>query len=475
MYRSLLAVLASSSLLAALSVPARADDVGLRILTQTWTPWTDDDSVSTVIDDPTFLSQTLSAHWSAKWPRVDGALTNFLGQGDLITDGVTLYDIDLTVPEPNFSLTNRGYTNGGLGLEAKLQFDGMHFEATSTTPSAEVLGIEIGAGEYADPRCSIDLDLEVTVPMGVGTDVSAPLFTTITPGEAATRPILEISNLRVDSRNWSCAVIVGLMDVLDLDDVLTDLVTDPNSPVVADINSSLIDLLDDYTTNANTLISGAVPSGLGHIDAWKDPHLLTLAFSVDPSVFPADGLNNGTVHGAYASADGRLQCGDLPISIARKTGPRPIINPSGALGDIPTEPLEIHYACASDGLSYTLGGLSQTFPTLVNTYSQVDCSTADADTDGRLVTLDGIPSRLMPYELEAEYPILSHLYTFPCGGAEQVPGPPPTSQDDIRDPLLDPDYEFEYTDWWMQGWAYTATGIDTQVVLVPVSFNQYNF
>ncbi|MEQ1507090.1 MAG: hypothetical protein ABMB14_32985 [Myxococcota bacterium] len=447
-----------------LPVPAAADDVGLRVLTQPWTPWTDDDTVYTVVDNPTFLSDTFRALWAQRYDELDEMLTNWLGLGDLITDGITLYRIDLSIPEPNFSLSRGPNVPGAdLALDATFEFTGIHIDAKSTIPELDSI---------FDPACTLDFDLVVTAPVAVGTDVAAPLAPAITPAEAATRQILRVSNVRLDSQNATGDFLVALARAVELDDMLTDLINDPSSDVSSSVNTLLIDLLTGVLADANAGIAGAVPAGLVGVTAFKDPMTpLTLAFSADPSIWP-DAGTGGSISGAFSSPTGSIQCADLPISIARKTGPRPIVTASGALGPVPSVPLEAHLDCSGDGGSYTLGGLSEGFPTLIGTYAEVDCA-ADASAEGHVVMLGGVPPRVLPSELWGDYPLTADLFEFPCGPPVVITPEVPQSASDIPDPLHDPDYEF--LPWWDEGYAYQATGLATQVVLVPLTFDQYQY
>ena len=131
-------------------------------------------------------------------------------------------------------------------------------------------------------------------------------------------------------------------------------------------------------------------------------------------------------------------------------GPRPIVTASGALGPVPSVPLEAHLDCSGDGGSYTLGGLSEGFPTLIGTYAEVDCA-ADASAEGHVVMLGGVPPRVLPSELWGDYPLTADLFEFPCGPPVVITPEVPQSASDIPDPLNDPDYEF--LPWWDEGYA----------------------
>jgi hypothetical protein len=465
----------SGSLLCALfSVPASAEDVGVKILVQPWTPQFDDDTAYAVVDDPTLLSGGLHDLWTAHSPALHQRLTTFLGQGDLLYDGVTLSEIAMDIPEPE--LEAHHISGGGtapLLLESTLTFDNIHFEAKSTTP--DIPGLGFGLGGWADPRCSVDFDLTVTMPLGVGLDANAPLFTDVTANQAGQRPIVRISDFHFSGENTICDVGVFLMETLDLDDKLTQLVTDPTSGPVEQLNEDLITFYREGLDQVNALVREVVPPGFVGVQAWAySGQPITLAYSVGPALYPDDGLRNAHIVGYLTSPTGTVTCEDLPgmLGYARKTGPRPILNPSGILGDPPIQPLYTPISCTPqpDGTSiFYVEGLPDNFPTLLYAKIATGCDTHNAAEIQYVTFIDGLPGRLLPADLYGQYAVTADTWELQCG---PVIFGLPRLQDllsiiEESDPLLDPD---RYSG---LGWDQVLTSPQSVLIPANVSYESY--
>jgi hypothetical protein len=403
-----------------LSSPALAADVGLRVFVQTWTPLTDDDEARRVIDEPTLISGAIHEGWMAHSDELHDTVRGVLGQGDLLAEGITLYDIHLILPEPQLSVQSRG--GGGtepLSLEVSVKLPGMHLEATSTTPTI--------LGEYADPRCSIGFDLTAVIPVTLGTDVSHPFSTDLTPSQAADRPILKVSNFRFDSQGLICDLGKLGLEVTGYDEDLTRVFTDPNTAHARQINEVLIAMLQQGLGQANDAISSVVPEGLVRVNAWAVPGApLTLAFSA-PGPFPDPGPRV-SVTGTFTSVtqdSGTAvppTCEAMPLSAGRKTGPRPILDPAGTLGAPPLEPLATSVVCTPAGegpARYTFSGLSSLFPNVVRHSSGSGCKSSRS-TQAHVSKVSGLPDRLLPTDLGPDYDVVVTAFSFPCM-AETMP------------------------------------------------------
>jgi hypothetical protein len=97
------------------------------------------------------LRQAAQDAWTEYRPRLVEQLQRELGRGDLITAGVTLYDLDVRI-SPDIDLSAERDGNGDLVVH--LSTGGNYIEATCTQPTA--------LGEWADPRFSFAFGLELS-------------------------------------------------------------------------------------------------------------------------------------------------------------------------------------------------------------------------------------------------------------------------------------------------------------------------
>jgi hypothetical protein len=393
----------------ALPAPALAVEPGLRVMVQPWTPLTDDDTPLRPIDDPHLLSNALHDAWSANTDDLHDALRGLLGKGDLLADGVTLYDLDLRVPEPTLALDHlSGGGQAPLAAQMRLHFDDVHLTATSTTPD---VALGVGAGDWADPRCSFDFDLTATIPFGVGTDVARPLFA---QGQATVR----ITDFRFDSHNAPCDVIKEVIELVGLDGELTRLVTDPNTVHAQQLDATLTGLVHQSIDSANAAVASVVPSGLVRLSAWATRgQPLTLAFGVRGPL--PDAGPRASISGAFVSATGQtvltrpVDCQSLPVVVSRKTGPRPILDATGQLGPAPMEPVQATLTCST--ASYTLAGLSSAFPQQISLGSSSGCDTSNPASIAHIVEVEGLPEYLLPHQLSQRYDLVAEAWSRPCG------------------------------------------------------------
>ena len=156
-------VILSTLLLVPGAAMSAAPPTGLKVMLQPWDPKTDDDSVKTVVDSPDLLSSELSKAWTQSKPDIIEALKKALGKGDMIADGVTLYDININLNEPSLRIE----PGAGDALKATFTLPDSSFEASATQPTI--------AGKWADPRCSVRFTLDVTFAIRV-TDTPSRLL-----------------------------------------------------------------------------------------------------------------------------------------------------------------------------------------------------------------------------------------------------------------------------------------------------------
>lgn len=97
------------------------------------------------------LKQAAQDAWTEYRPKLVAHLRSELGKGDLITNGVTLYDLDVRV-SPDVDLSAERDGNGDLVVH--LATGGNYIEATCTQPT--------DLGEWADPRFSVAFGLELS-------------------------------------------------------------------------------------------------------------------------------------------------------------------------------------------------------------------------------------------------------------------------------------------------------------------------
>ncbi len=94
------------------------------------------------------LRSSTESAWADARPRLEKQLKDLLGQGDLIHEGFTLYDITLNI-SPDLSYSIDRTAPGDLMITVTT--GGNYVEATSTQPTA--------AGSWADPRVSVSFGL----------------------------------------------------------------------------------------------------------------------------------------------------------------------------------------------------------------------------------------------------------------------------------------------------------------------------
>lgn len=145
---------------------------------------------------PTLMPDLGALVWSSLRDWALGNLSGFLGTGDLISKGVTLYGIDLRLPESAPALAVTPTAGGGLTFE--LTTEQCTIIATSTTPT--VLGREF------DPRFSLDFALQLRFVLDVPWKVDALQVRDV--------GVIRILEPRIDSQNLVADVLFVIDDIV---------------------------------------------------------------------------------------------------------------------------------------------------------------------------------------------------------------------------------------------------------------------
>jgi hypothetical protein len=165
---------------------------------------TQDPGAAGEVDAPTirnvlpFLTQQMNSAWQDVREPMCGELKEFLGRGDLIAHGITLYDIDCRLSKSGPILVDDDQAADGSAIDLTYRLERSLIIATSTTPT--VLGKEF------DPRVSIDFDIEVGLHIGIP-NLNRPLHIDVTTAR--------IINPHLDSQNLPADILKIANDISD--------------------------------------------------------------------------------------------------------------------------------------------------------------------------------------------------------------------------------------------------------------------
>jgi hypothetical protein len=347
-------------LLLSVSMPtfgfAAGGSIGFRLFVQPWILATDSDNPIKVIDDPTMISKAFSEGW-VKWqPTATNELAKIIG-AQKIADGVNLYNIRFGLTEPVLTLVKA--SGGGtepLRVRATLLMRQVSFVATATTPTP--------LPSSTDPRCSAKIDVTASVNLTIDAKSATPIS-----ADDPKSTSVAIENFSWDSQNFPCDVIKAGVGLLGFENTIRRQVENP--AIVRPMAASLTSAVNKALGPVNAQVTRVVPSNLSRVNAWlaRGPEAQVVAVYAGLQAPVPDNSPRATIKGTIRTRDGSpvsINCEKMPFVVTRKSGPRPVINASGDMGEFPTEPVAISISCgpmASDGSQrFRMTGLSSTFP-----------------------------------------------------------------------------------------------------------------
>lgn len=130
---------------------------------------------------PSNLTGVIQEVFNRLRPALEQAIKSELSRGDRIAKGVTLYNINLRLGQPNVRASSSNF---------ELSLPGNHIYFKSTTPTA--------LGKWADPALEVNFDLRMT---GVMQPPSAT-----TPRGAVRHAVVSVPHLRIKPRNVAAGV-----------------------------------------------------------------------------------------------------------------------------------------------------------------------------------------------------------------------------------------------------------------------------
>src|SRR5690349_2312890 len=130
---------------------ADQSQIGLKLGVQPWTPFTNDDTVQFLLDDPKLVSDSLNKGWRDYSGLLETAIKAKLSTPNLVSDGVSFYDIDLHLSQPLVTvdqLEGSGIPGDPYHFSVHLDLKSEGVTMSATQPTV--------LGSYADPRCSAE-------------------------------------------------------------------------------------------------------------------------------------------------------------------------------------------------------------------------------------------------------------------------------------------------------------------------------
>jgi hypothetical protein len=363
-FRRAAGVVLSTLLLApCIANSAPTHPVGFKVLLQPWEPRTDNDAVTTVIDSNDAISAGLSHAWAQSKPAIIESLKKGLGKGDLIAKGVSLYNIDIRLNEPELRVA----AGPGDVLKATLTLPNSYLVATATQPSI--------FGSYADPRCSLHFTVDVTVPIRINDVPSRLLQSAFGPNDH----VVTVRDFSADAENAVCGFAKLILSTVGIWQKFTNAINDPNLPQYRQLNDALKRGVDSALASINGRI--AVPTKFVRLKVWPNSTKTTVLFGVREQSVPSK--NTGVVSGRLTVGDLKglslpiERCNQLEPTLKVKTGPRVVLTPAGELGDAPMRAMATQMtggavsganspeAAMGANCQYALEGLVTGFPNFV--------------------------------------------------------------------------------------------------------------
>lgn len=413
-------------------VAAQQSQIGLKLGVQPWTPLTNDSTVQFVLDDPSRVSDALNQTWQTYSDLLATAITTALGQPDLVADGVSFYDIALRLTQPLLTidqLDGSGIPGSPYHVAIEFRLENERVAVTATTPTVCDSG--------CDPRCLAEFDATVKLDLFIQNTVGEAFSSPQTqPGSA---PTVQITRFDFEGGNVICDLAVDLTYVLRLKAAIINLVTDENGPV----NKPLASAGRNLATSMIGTLNGVVASyqrpeiNLVILRAWLVDQAgggKTIVLNLAPrSPLPDPSAGQGglggviTVVGAQGikvGASGQVDCSQLPVTVDRITGPRPMTSPYGTLGEWPLEALDVRTDCDRHVLqpgqqaNYRISRMSALFPQIV-TFGSVagKCTAYEASVrQGIDVKTPWVQGVLLPQSLYSRHDLTANYTSLACGG-----------------------------------------------------------
>ncbi len=142
---------------------------GLKLLLEQWAGAGHPGTFKTDYNQPTVIKDMLDRAWASASPDVCSALANWLGRGDLLAKGITLYDPNASNRPPQCAMGSAGslsvqdrLTGNVATLDYYVTGNSLRFKSTLPGPQ----------GSYADPEFVVTYDLELLMSARVGDSVA---------------------------------------------------------------------------------------------------------------------------------------------------------------------------------------------------------------------------------------------------------------------------------------------------------------
>jgi hypothetical protein len=142
-------------------------------------------------NDPQLLEQVLQKAVTANRAKIEQAVKQFLGKGDLIAKGVTLYDLNFRLGKPSVRFTAAN--------KVELLVKGNYLYFHSTTPTA--------LGKWADPAFEVHFDLRLRATLALPTAAS--------PKIRVTSAVVDVPSLTIKPRNFTGGVATTVTAIVN--------------------------------------------------------------------------------------------------------------------------------------------------------------------------------------------------------------------------------------------------------------------
>lgn len=343
---------------------ATAGPIGAQVLAQVWDPRNpQQQNIQIPYDHNSAVSDAVLAGWSTVRNVLCGPVTKWLGKGDLLAKGITLYNIECRLPDGDLTATQ----NGARGLTLRYQVKDVHFAATSTTA-------DFPCGKECDPRFSLRFD--VVFELGLALQVAGDAL-------KVTAAKVEVSNALLDSHNWSADIAKWF------DDNLVPLLR--GNSFRSEAQNALNSVKQDFANAVNPKLAPLnsnlrAPQGMVQVGLWARPNKIYVALAPTEWVPPTNGSISGRVFWKSAATANQpiSNCTAFKMEAIVQTGPAPITDPvSRSVGIAPTRwvgsvtsgsPL----VRAGDAwqCQYMLGGLPAGIPVQVSAHTPANVAGA---------------------------------------------------------------------------------------------------